>query len=72
MSLDITLGAWIILSTQVVLFLTALVALFTAIKARNENRATHILFNSRMDEYMDLVKKAAHAEGVKEEKDNPS
>jgi hypothetical protein len=51
-------------------FLTAIVGLILCVM--KEVRGVHLLVNSRMDELLALTKKAAHAAGVKEEKDRPS
>lgn len=49
--------------------LLAMAALVTAFKTRNDVKQVHVLFNSRMDQFLKVTKESAHAEGVKEEKD---
>ena len=49
--------------------LMALVSAWFAYLAHKTAKVTHILFNSRMTELMELAKKAAKAEGVLEEKE---
>lgn len=49
--------------------LVAVVSAFFAYLAHKTSKQTHILFNSRMTELMELAKKAAKAEGVLEEKE---
>jgi RAB protein geranylgeranyltransferase component A len=40
-----------------------------AFRAKQVATETHILINSRMEEYLKLTRSSSHAEGVKDEKD---
>lgn len=50
--------------------LVAFVSAWFAFKAHKAAKETHILFNSRMTELMELAKAAARAEGVLQEKES--
>lgn len=65
---------------ELLIFLTAVVGLATAVilmwrdvrGARHDVRIVHDDINGRMDELLELTRKAAHAAGVEEGKDRPS
>lgn len=67
-----TVGGIIILLTQVVTLATAGLAFWASRKNKTAIQEIHVSINSRMDDLLKLTATASRAEGVKEEKDNPS
>jgi hypothetical protein len=51
--------------------LLALATLIVGIRNSRQLKTVHETTNSKMSELLELTKKAAHAEGVKDEKERP-
>lgn len=49
--------------------LLAMAALVSSFRNGRAVKDVHVLFNSRMDQFLKVTKESAHAEGVKEEKE---
>jgi hypothetical protein len=55
---------WLILGSQVLTFITALIGLVLAFRVKNE-------LNGHMAQLLEVTKKLGHQEGIKEERDRP-
>lgn len=67
-----TAGGVIILITQIITLVTAGLAFWASRRNKAAIHEIHVSINSRMDDLLRLTATASRAEGVKEEKDNPS
>lgn len=62
----ITVGGWIILATQSVTLLAALLSLWSSRKNKAAIQSIHVSINSRMDQLLAATKSDAHQAGVTE------
>lgn len=60
---------WVPLIISILTFIGIIINVWNSQRSIKIGKDTHTLFNSRMDEMLELTKKSAHAEGVKEESD---
>lgn len=60
---EISLGAWIILGTQVFTLLGAMVSLALGFKNRKEVQQLTINVDGRLSQLLELTKASSHAEG---------
>ena len=65
----ITLGGYIILATQTVTLIAAIIGIVSSKKNKAAIQEVHVSINSRMDELLKLTAAASKAEGIKEQKE---